>query len=157
MTACLVYLSISTAHCDVPVGNTTIHQLFTCSIVKIWMHTHTDQRRAVRKPAVMRHWSEIRPCCPKRNSKLKYQEEVPLTWMAWSSTLCSTWRSMASRVGFCCGMGAGPGGGASPLSWVTVTSRKSWGAAGGAWPMDRFSTSSGLLLAGITDADTTAW
>ena len=62
---------------------------------------------------------------------------------------------MASRVGFCWGTGAGPGGGASPLSWVTVTSRKSWGAAGGAWPIDRFSTSSGLLLAGIAE-DTTA-
>lgn len=64
------------------------------------------------------------------------------TCIAWSSTVCRTWRSIWSRLGFRLlgPAGGATGGGGFSCSVLTGTSLKVDGAVGGCCPTERFST-----------------
>lgn len=64
------------------------------------------------------------------------------TCMAWSSTVCRTWRSIWSRLGFRLlgPAGGATGGGGFSCSVLTGTSLNVDGAVGGCCPTERFST-----------------
>ena len=69
-------------------------------------------------------------------SPIEKKPALQLTWMAWSSTVWRTWRSMFSREGFWCDVAVwGAGGGPASFSVLTGCSLNVGGGAGGSWPM----------------------